>query len=78
MADETMTIQRIIEVHAERSTDSVKDLKTEISQLKDALLNVEQGTEEYDKGLKLLREDQKRLNDVNALTAKSANVVKGS
>jgi len=78
MADETMTIQRIIEVHAERSTDSVKDLKTEINQLKDALLNVEEGTEEYDKGLKLLREDQKRLNDVNALTAKSANVVKGS
>ena len=57
-----MTIQRIIEVHAERSTDTVKDLKTEISDLKDALLNVDKASEDYDKGLKLLREDQQRLN----------------
>lgn len=73
-----MTIQRIIEVHAERSTDTVKDLKTEINQLKDALLNVDKASEGYDKGLKLLREDQKRLNEVNALTKKSVDALPGS
>ena len=73
MADETMTIQRIIEVHAERSTDTVKDLKTEISDLKDALLNVDKASEDYDKGLKLLREDQQRLNEVNSLTKKGVD-----
>ena len=78
MADETMTIQRIIEVHAERSTDTVKDLKTEINQLKDALLNVDKASDEYDKGLKLLREDQQRLNEVNALTKKSVDALPGS
>ena len=78
MADNTMTIQRIIEVHAERSTDTVKDLKTEINQLKDALLNVDKASEDYDKGLKLLREDQKRLNEVNALTKKSVDALPGS
>ena len=78
MADETMTIQRIIEVHAERSTDTVKDLKTEISDLKDALLNVDKASEDYDKGLKLLREDQQRLNEVNALTKKSVDALPGS
>ena len=78
MANETMTIQRIIEVHAERSTDTVKDLKTEINQLKDALLNVDKASEDYDKGLKLLREDQKRLNEVNALTKKSVDALPGS
>ena len=78
MADNTMTIQRIIEVHAERSTDTVKDLKTEISELKDALLNVDKASEDYDKGLKLLREDQQRLNEVNALTKKSVDALPGS
>ena len=78
MADNTMTIQRIIEVHAERSTDTVKDLKTEISDLKDALLNVDKASEDYDKGLKLLREDQQRLNEVNALTKKTVDALPGS
>lgn len=73
-----MTIQRIIEVHAERSTDTVKDLKTEISDLKDALLNVDKASEDYDKGLKLLREDQQRLNEVNSLTKKSVDALPGS
>ena len=73
-----MTIQRIIEVHAERSTDTVKDLKTEINDLKDALLNVDKASEDYDKGLKLLREDQQRLNEVNALTKKSVDALPGS
>jgi len=73
-----MTIQRIIEVHAERSTDTVKDLKTEISDLKDALLNVDKASEDYDKGLKLLREDQQRLNEINALTKKSVDALPGS
>ena len=73
-----MTIQRIIEIHAERSTDTVKDLKTEISDLKDALLNVDKASEDYDKGLKLLREDQQRLNEVNALTKKTVDALPGS
>lgn len=78
MADETMTIQRIIEVHAERSTDTVKDLKQEINDLKNALLNVKEGTKEYDEGVKLLQEDQRRLNQVNALTKKENTALAGS
>jgi len=73
-----MTIQRIIEIRAERSTDTVKDLKQEISDLKDALLNVEEGTKDYDKGVKLLQEDQRRLNEVNALTKKENVALTGS
>ena len=73
-----MTIQRIIEVHAERSTDTVKDLKTEINDLKNALLNVKEGTKEYDEGVKLLQEDQRRLNQVNALTKKENTALAGS
>ena len=68
--NDSMTIQRIIEIRAERSTDTVKDLKQEISDLKDALLNVEEGTKDYDKGVQLLQEDQRRLNEVNKLTKK--------
>ena len=73
-----MTIQRIIEVHAERSTDTVKDLKQEINDLKNALLNVKEGTKEYDEGVKLLQEDQRRLNQVNALTKKENTALAGS
>ena len=68
--NDSMTIQRIIEIRAERSTDTVKDLKQEINDLKDALLNVEEGTKDYDKGVQLLQEDQRRLNEVNKLTKK--------
>ena len=77
MAD-NMTIQRIIEIRAERSTDTVKDLKQEINVLKDALLNVEEGTKDYDKGVQLLQEDQRRLNEVNALTRKENVALAGS
>ena len=78
MADNSLTIQRIIEIRAERSTDTVKDLKQEISDLKDALLNVKEGTADYDKGVKLLQEDQRRLNEVNALTKKENVALAGS
>lgn len=73
-----MTIQRIIEIRAERSTDTVKDLKQEINDLKNALLNVKEGTKEYDEGVKLLQEDQRRLNQVNALTKKENTAIAGS
>lgn len=78
MTDNSLTIQRIIEIRAERSTDTVKDLKQEISDLKDALLNVKEGTADYDKGVKLLQEDQRRLNEVNALTKKENVALAGS
>lgn len=78
MADDSMTIQRIIEIRAERSTDTVKDLKKEIDDLKNALLNVKEGTKEYDEGVKLLQEDQRRLNQVNALTKKENTALAGS
>ena len=42
------------------------------------LLNVDKASDEYDKGLKLLREDQQRLNEVNALTKKSVDALPGS
>ena len=77
MADE-VTLQRIIEIRTGRSVDTVKDLKNEIDGLKNVLLNVEKGSQDYDKALKLLREDQQRLNDVTSLTRKENNAVEGS
>lgn len=79
MADsDVKTIQRILEINVGDSEKSVKSLKVEISDLRDALLNVDETSEEYKKGVELLQSDQRELNKVMALTKSNAEAVKGS
>lgn len=61
MADE---IVKVIKIEAQDSEQSVRQLRTEIASLRDALLNTEQGSEEYNKTVEKLVSEQKKLNDV--------------
>lgn len=61
MADE---IVKVIKIEAQDSEQSVRQLRTEIASLRDALLNTEKGSEEYNKTVEKLVSEQKKLNDV--------------
>lgn len=61
MADE---IVKVIKIEAQGSEQSVKQLRAEIASLRDALLNTEKGSEEYNKTVEKLVSEQKKLNDV--------------
>ena len=61
MADE---IVKVIKIEAQGSEQTVKQLRSEISSLRDALLNTEKGSEEYAKAVEQLAKNQKKLNDV--------------
>lgn len=60
------------------SQQTVKSLKEEISQLRDAVLNLDKDTEEYNDAVTKLQDDQRRLNEVMALTKKEAVALDGS
>lgn len=60
MADE---IKKIITIEV-NGDQTVKSLKQEINDLRDALLNTERGSDQYEKTLNKLVEDQKKLNSV--------------
>ena len=75
MADEVI---KIIKIETGGSEQTVKGLKEEISSLRDALLNVEKGSEEYKTILDQLIEDQKRLTDVMNAGVKEAKAAEGS
>ena len=61
MADE---IVKVIKIEAQGSEQSVKQLRAEIASLRDALLNTEKGSEDYNKTVEKLVNEQKKLNDV--------------
>lgn len=69
MADEVV---KILRVETQGSERTVKGLKDEIKSLRDAILNVEQGSEEYDSIVKQLRKDQEDLS--NAMSAGKAEI----
>lgn len=75
MAD---TIEKIIKIESSGSEQTVKDLKKEIDSLRDALLNVEKGGDEYKKILEQLIGDQKRLADVMSAGKNEASAATGS
>ena len=75
MAIET---KKIIEISTAGAVTSVKELKDEINSLRDAWLNAEEGTEEYDKITEQLIEDQKKLNDVMRVGKNEASAATGS
>ncbi len=75
MAEEVV---KIIKIETGGSEQTVKGLKEEINNLRDALLNTEKGSEEYKNILNQLIEDQKRLTDVMRAGVKEATAAEGS
>ena len=61
MAEEVV---KVIKIEAQGSEQTVKQLRQEISDLRDALLNTEKGSEQYNKSVEKLVAAQKKLNDV--------------
>lgn len=74
MAEEIKKILSI-EVNGERT---VKDLKKEISDLKDALLNVEKGSDDYRKIVDKLIDDEKELTNVMSIGKREVKAAAGS
>lgn len=68
----------VIGVDAGEAQQTVKSLKKEISDLKDRILNLTKGTDEYDEAVKQLQADQRKLDEVMALTKKTATALDGS
>ena len=75
MANETVKKILDIEVHGEKT---VKDLKKEISELRDSLLNLDKGTEDYDKVVNKLIEDENLLTSTLSAGKKEVHAAEGS
>ena len=71
-------IKPIIRVDVGESEQTVKGLKKEISELKDRILNLKKGSDDYNNAVEQLQADQRKLNEVMALTKKEAVAVEGS
>lgn len=71
-------ITPIIKVDVGESQQTVKGLKKEITDLKDRILNLTKGSDEYNAAVEELQDNQRKLNDVMALTKKEAVAVEGS
>ena len=71
-------ITPIIKVDVGESQQTVKGLKKEINDLKDRILNLTKGSDEYNAAVEELQDNQRRLNEVMALTKKEAVAVEGS
>lgn len=71
-------IKPIIRVDVGESEQTVKGLKKEISELKDRILNLKKGSDDYNDAVEQLQADQRKLNEVMALTKKEAVAVEGS
>lgn len=67
-----------ISINTGESQQTIKGLKDEITRLQDELLNVEKNTEQYNKAVAKLQENQRRLNEVTSLTRKDATALEGS
>ena len=68
----------VIEIKTGDSEQTVKGLKKEISDLRDAILNLEKGSDAYNDAVDKLQADQRKLNEVMALTKKEATALDGS
>ena len=71
-------IVKILKVETQGSERTVKSLKTEISSLRDALLNVERGSEQYQDIVKQLRQDQDDLSHAMSIGKEQAEGLEGS
>lgn len=70
--------ESVIKIETGQSEQSVKGLKKHISDLRDHILNLEQGTEEYNSAVADLMDSQRRLDEVMSLTKKTATALDGS
>ena len=68
----------VLTVDTGNAKQTVKGLKDEIATLKDTILNLDEGTEEYSEAVSKLQSDQRKLNEVMALTKKEAVALDGS
>lgn len=68
----------ILKVETGDSQRTVKSLKQEISDLKDSILNLEKGSDDYNDAVKQLTAAQRDLNEVQALTKRTATALDGS
>ena len=71
-------VKKSIQIDAGDTLRTVRSLKQEISDLRDELLNLEKGTEEYDEAQKKLQEDVEDLNDVMGAHKDKAKDLEGS
>lgn len=77
MADNSI-VKKSIQIDAGDTLRTVKSLKQEIADLRDELLNLEKGTEEYDEVQKQLQEDVNDLNEVMGAHKEKAQALEGS
>lgn len=70
--------ESVIRIETGESEQSVKGLKQEINDLRDHILNLEKGTQEYDDAVQQLQSDQRKLNEVMSLTKKDVTALDGS
>lgn len=68
----------LLRVETGDSKKTVKSLKQDISDLKDAILNLDEGTDDYVNAVNELQKAQRELNKVQALTKESAVALDGS
>lgn len=78
MASNNQIVKKSIQIDASDTIRTVKSLKQEISDLRDELLNLEKGTEEYDEVQKKLTEDVNDLNEVMGAHKDKAQSLEGS
>lgn len=70
MADEVRV--KVLDIDASKSVKSVRDLKSEINDLKGKLLSLDEGTEEYNKTLQECADKTHQLKDIQEQVAKSS------
>lgn len=75
---DNLTYEPIIKVDVADGEKSVKSLKAEISKLRDHILNLTEGTDEYNFAVKKLQSDQRDLDKVMSLTKTTATALEGS
>jgi hypothetical protein len=70
--------ESVIKIDTGDSEQSVKGLKKEIGELRDYILKLDAGTDEYAEAVGKLQEDQRKLNEVMSLTKREAVALDGS
>ena len=78
MAANNQIVKKSIQIDAGDTLRTVKSLKQEISDLRDELLNLEKGTEEYDEVQQKLHDDVEDLNEVMGAHKDKAEALEGS
>lgn len=71
-------VKKVIDIDVSGAQTSVKDLRKEMKGLRDSLLNLTEGSEEYDKVVKQLQNDQDRLEKVMRAHNESVGALPGS